>query len=80
MKTAKESALHQAVNDVRGEEYEKLVSEIDQIHDKSKKAYVRLYEKVGEDVGMHFLDKLDYMKNKESEADKLLGQQKYSSA
>ena len=56
------------------------MSEIDQIHEKSKKAYVRLYEKVGEDIGMHFLDKLDYLKNQESEADKLLGSQKYSSA
>ena len=57
-----------------------MVSEIDQIHEKSKKAYVRLYEKVGEDIGMHFLDKLDYLKNQESEADKLLGSHKYSSA
>ena len=48
---------------------------------KSKRAYVRLYEKVGEDIGMHFLDKLDYMGQKESEADKLIsGSYKHSSA
>jgi hypothetical protein len=37
------------------------VKEIDEMQNKSKRAYVRLYEKVGEDIGMNFLDKLDYM-------------------
>ena len=32
---------------------------MDGLAEKSKKAYVRLYEKVGEEIGMHFLDKLE---------------------
>jgi hypothetical protein len=49
-----------------------VVKEIDALQDKSKNAYIRLYEKVGEDIGSHFLDKLDYMGAKESEADRLI--------
>ena len=57
---------------MRGKEYDDVVQEIDAIQDKSKNAYIRLYEKVGEDIGAHFLDKLDYMGAKESEADRLI--------
>ena len=32
---------------------------MDGLAEKSKKAYVRLYEKVGEEIGMHFLEKLE---------------------
>ena len=69
---AKSSALHQALDQVRGKEYDDVVKEIDAMQDKSKNAYIRLYEKVGEDIGLHFLDKLDYMGAKESEADRLI--------
>ena len=72
MEKARSSALHQALDQVRGKEYDDVVKEIDEIQDKSKNAYIRLYEKVGEDIGLHFLDKLDYMASKESEADKLI--------
>lgn len=51
------------------------------MQNKSKRAYVRLYEKVGEDVGHQFLNKLDYMAKQPSEVDKLLnGAKPYSSA
>ena len=72
IKLAKESALHSALDDVRGKDYDKLVKDIEDIQNKSKRAYVRLYEKVGEDVGSHFLDRLDYLASKPSEADKLI--------
>lgn len=78
---AKDSALHQALEAMRGNDYDKMVSEIEDIQAKSKRAYVRLYEKVGEDIGLNFLEKLDYLGNKESEADKLINSShKYSSA
>ena len=78
---AKASALHSALDQARGSDYSKLVKEIDDIQNKSKRAYVRLYEKVGEEVGLNFLDKLDYHATKQSEADKLIsGNYQYSSA
>lgn len=78
---ARDSALHQALERVKGDEYSNLVNEIDQIQDKSRRAYLRLYEKVGEEVGNNFIDKLDYLSQKETEADKLInGNYKYSSA
>ena len=81
MEEAKASALHEAVDQIRGRDYDQVVKEIEDMQSKSKRAYVRLYEKVGEDIGMHFLDKLDYMGQKESEADKLIsGSYKHSSA
>ena len=71
---------------MRGSDYEHLVKDIENIQEKSKKAYVRLYERVGEDIGLNFLEKLDYMDHKSrhgsSEADKLIAAShgKYSSA
>lgn len=76
---AKSSALHQALDKVRGKEFDDVVKEIDDLQDKSKNAYIRLYEKVGEDIGLHFLDKLDYLGSKETEADKMISG-KYSTA
>ena len=49
----------QAVKDVKSKDHEKVEKEIDQLAEKSKRAYVRLYERVGEEIGMHFLDKLE---------------------
>lgn len=86
VRKAKESALSDALEKVKAEDYENLVSDIENIQEKSKKAYVRLYERVGEDIGLNFLEKLDYMDFKgrqgSSEADKLIesSQGKYSSA
>lgn len=81
IRLAKESALHNALDDVRGNDYDKLVRDIEEIQNKSKRAYVRLYEKVGEDIGGHFLDKLDYMTKQPSEVDKLInGNKQHSSA
>jgi len=78
---AKSTALHSALDQARGSDYSKLVKEIDDMQNKSKRAYVRLYEKVGEEIGMNFLDKLDYLGSKQSEADRLIGgKYKYSSA
>jgi hypothetical protein len=31
------------------------------MEEKQKRAYVRLYEKVGEEIGLNFLDKLNYV-------------------
>lgn len=31
------------------------------MEEKQKRAYVRLYEKVGEKIGLNFLDKLNYV-------------------
>lgn len=61
MKKARTLALEKSLDSMKGKEYDKLVKEIEDIQDKSKKAYVRLYEKVGEEVGLHFMDKLDYI-------------------
>ena len=73
--------MYDAVDQIRGQDYDQVVKEIEEMQNKSKRAYVRLYEKVGEDIGMNFLDKLDYMGQKESEADKLIsGSFKGSSA
>jgi len=60
MRQAKDSALHSALDQLRGKDYDHLVKEIDDIQDRSKKAYVRLYEKVGEDIGLDFVDRLDH--------------------
>ena len=68
----KESALHSALDQLRGKEYDAMVKDIDEIQNKSKRAYVRLYENVGEDIGNNFLDKLDHMSRQQSEADNLL--------
>ena len=56
IREAKESALASSIDEIRGKDYDKLVKDIDDIQNKSKRAYVRLYEKVGEDVGSHFLN------------------------
>jgi len=76
IRQAKESALHNALDDVRGNDYDKLVKDIDDIQNKSKRAYVRLYERVGEDIGEHFIDRLDYMAQKPSEADRIINGEK----
>jgi hypothetical protein len=44
---AKASALHSALDKARGDDYSALVKDIDDIQNKSKRAYVRLYERVG---------------------------------
>jgi hypothetical protein len=31
------------------------------MEEKQKRAYVRLYEKVGEEIGLNFMDKLNYV-------------------
>jgi len=31
------------------------------MEEKQKRAYVRLYEKVGEEIGINFMDKLNYV-------------------
>ena len=64
---------------MKGKEYDDVVRDIDEIQEKSKNAYIRLYEKVGEDIGQHFLDKLDLLGSKETEADRLIAG-KHSSA
>ena len=64
VQNAKAKALHSALDQVRGKDYSNLVKDIDDIQNKSKRAYVRLYEKVGEEIGMNFLNKLDYMSSK----------------
>ena len=61
-----------ALEEVKGREYDHLVKDIEDIQDKSKKAYVRLYEKVGDEIGLNFIDKLDHLSRQKSEADKLL--------
>lgn len=38
---------------------ERLVKEVDDMAEKSKAAYIKLYERVGEEIGMHFLDRLE---------------------
>ena len=81
VRAAKESALASSIDQIRGKDYDKLVKDIEDLQNKSKRAYVRLYEKVGEDVGSHFLNQLDYMGDKQTEADKLLAEGRpYSSA
>ncbi len=31
------------------------------MEEKQKRAYVRLYERVGEEIGLNFIDKLNYV-------------------
>ena len=38
-----------------------LIKDIDSMEEKQKRAYVRLYEKVGEEIGLNFMDKLNYV-------------------
>lgn len=81
IRQARETALSAALDGMRGKDYDILVKEIDEMQNKQKRAYTRLYEKVGEDLGNNFLDKLDYLSNKETEADKLIASSfKHSSA
>lgn len=86
IRKAKETALGEALKNARGSDYENLVKDIENVQEKARKAYVRLYERVGEDIGLNFLEKLDYMDHKSrhgsSEADKLIetSHGKYSSA
>lgn len=46
---------------MKDKNYSNLVKEIDELQNKQKKAYVRLYEKVGEEIGLDFMDKLDHV-------------------
>lgn len=86
IRKAKETALGEALKKTRGKDYDNLLDEIETIEDKSKRAYVRLYEKCGEEIGLNFLEKLDYLDYKArhgtSEADKIIESShgKYSSA
>ena len=56
MQQAKESALSEAVDQLRGKDYDHLVKDIEDLQNKSKRAYIRLYEKVGENIGGHFIE------------------------
>lgn len=44
MENAKTLAMKQALDSMKGNEYEKVVKDIEDIQNKSKRAYVRLYE------------------------------------
>lgn len=73
IRQVKETALHGALDELRGKEYDGMVKEIDEIQNKTKRAYVRLYEKVGEEIGGQFMNKLDHLSRQQTEADKLIG-------
>jgi len=81
VREAKESAIHQALDEARGKGYDAITKEIEEMENKQKRAYVRLYERVGQDIGIHFMEKLDSMKQSgSSEVDKLMKGSKYTSA
>lgn len=72
MEDARTSALQEALEQMKGSEFDKVTKEIEDIQNKSKRAYVRLYEQVGQEIGLSFLDKLDHLTRQKSEADRLI--------
>jgi len=61
IRQVKQTALHSALDELRGKDYDNLVKDIEDIQNKSKRAYVRLYEKVGAEIEGNFLEKLDFV-------------------
>ena len=59
VREAKHSAVKQAVRDLQGRADDRLVKEVDDMAERSKAAYLKLYERVGEEIGAHFLTRLD---------------------
>ena len=59
LREAKHLALKQAMKDLPDKTDEKLVKEVDDMAERSKAAYIKLYERVGEEIGAHFLGRLE---------------------
>ena len=60
--------LKQALKEIKGKDYDNLIKDIDSMEEKQKRAYDRLYEKVGEEIGLNFMDKLNYIDQKSRHA------------
>ena len=53
---ARSSALKEALDQMKGSEFDKVTKEIEDMQNKQKRAYVRLYEQVGQEIGLSFMD------------------------